>query len=280
MFCVIASTGRTATSFVAECLNHMPQVVALHEGHWGNDQGVDVLPLVNLEHFHAYKNTQKAIDVVANKRSQEVVGSALARHGAKILIDVAYYNAVFMSHILAEHENSVGIGVIRDCESFVRSATWIHGDDPMPVGWPNPAKTLTSRERFIGMGRLRPFSGDAMEAWGQWGAIERNIWLWRETNTIILDAKEMLPDRVTLIDFSDVVRRPVDALTTILLACRYEVDGDALAILNNVVQHSMTHTNSRVGGYHIDERSAWTKQEQEYLMQAEDDIFSRLRNSP
>lgn len=257
----------------------MPQVVALHEGHWGNDQGVDVLPLVNLEHFHAYKNTQKAVEVVANKRSQEVVDAALARHGAKFLIDVAYYNAIFMSHILAEHENSVGIGVIRDCESFVRSATWMHGDDPMPVGWPDPQKTLTSRERFIGMGRLRPFGGDAMEAWGRWGAIERNIWLWRETNMIILGAKEMWPNRITLINFSDLVSQPVDALTTILQACRYEVGSSSSVILNKAVEHSFQHKNSRAGGYHVEARSTWTTQEQRLLMQAEDDIFSRIKNS-
>ena len=48
---MIASTGRTATSFVAECLNKIPGVIGLHEGHLGNDDGEDILPLINLENF-------------------------------------------------------------------------------------------------------------------------------------------------------------------------------------------------------------------------------------
>ena len=273
---MIASTGRTATSFVAECLNHIPHVIALHEGHLGNDQGVDVLPLVNLDNFHAYKSADKASEIVAKKRNSQLAQSVLAQHGKEILIDAAYYNAVLMGQVLLEHEDGVGVSIIRDCESFVRSATWIHGEDPMPVGWPEPQKTLSPRERFVSMGRLRPVSGDAMEEWPRWGAIERNIWLWRETNSIMLNVKETWPKRVALVNFSDLVQQPVQTLTMILEACSDTLRSNSSAILNNAVQHSANRKNSRVGGYHIGECSTWTKRQQELLMRAEDDIFSRV----
>jgi hypothetical protein len=37
MFLAVASTGRTATSYIAEALNMVSGIAALHEGPLGND---------------------------------------------------------------------------------------------------------------------------------------------------------------------------------------------------------------------------------------------------
>jgi hypothetical protein len=95
------------------------------------------------------------------------------------------------------------IGIIRECEGFVRSATTLTGEDPLPVGWPDPDKPLTDREKFIAMGRIRPIRGSPDKAnWANWGATRRNIWLWQETNLRLCAAKELFGDRVSLLRFS------------------------------------------------------------------------------
>ncbi|NBN89430.1 MAG: hypothetical protein EBV24_03805 [Actinobacteria bacterium] len=142
MFLAIASTGRTATSFIAEALNMVTGIAALHEGHLGNDSGPDILPLVNLDNFQCFKSPAHVASVVATKRSEGVIDGARRALGATLLVDVAYYNSVLLKEMLSQMPASRGAIIIRDCESFVRSATWFSGTDPMPVGWPDPAKEL------------------------------------------------------------------------------------------------------------------------------------------
>lgn len=198
---LVASTGRTATSFLAALFDQLPGVAACHEGHRGDDAGPDLLPLINLENFQVYKDATRGPAVVAHKRSADVIAAAAASAGVAVVLDVAYYNAILGEAILAAHPTARMVGIVRDAASFVRSATWLAGEDPMPVGWPALDKPLSNRERFIGMGRLRPTAGEDLAAWPSWSAIERNLWLWRATNARLLAAAERFPDRVTILDF-------------------------------------------------------------------------------
>lgn len=276
MFLAIASTGRTATSYIAEALNMVSGIAALHEGHLGNDSGSDVLPLVNLDNFQCFKSPARAASVVATKRSHEVVDGACRALGAALLVDVAYYNSVLLNEMIVQNSAAYGAIIIRDCESFVRSATWFSGTDPMPVGWPDPAKELDSREKFIGLGRLRPVEGDDLAAWPGWGAIERNIWLWRTTNSVLCDAWQQHPSRVHHVDFDDLTRNPAGVLLALLTTIGFPLDDAAVGELEGALVSARPRQNERLGGYQVGSADSWTSLQRRLLAEAEEEIKSRV----
>ena len=276
MFLAIASTGRTATSYIAEALNRVDGIAALHEGHLGNDAGPDVLPMVNLDNFQCFKSRERAGAVVAEKRSDGVLAAAQRELGVQLLVDVAYYNSVLLSDLLEQSPNNRGAIIIRDCESFVRSATWFTGTDPMPVGWPDPAKPLDARERFIGLGRIRPYAGDDQLAWAGWGAVERNIWLWRATNAVLCDAWERFPDRVHHIDFKQFTGDPTGVLKVLLGTIGHPLDVDHVDQLERALVEAHTRQNERRGGYQIGTADTWTAGQRRLLSEATEEIASRV----
>lgn len=274
MFHLVGSTGRTATSLIAECLDRLPGIAACHEGHQRDDDGPDLLPLVNLENFQVYRNRATGADVVAEKRSPAVIDAARRTAGADVIVDVAYYNAVLGDATLELHPEARLVGLIRSCESFVRSVTWLTGTDPMPVGWPDPDKEMSPRERFIGMGRLRPTSGHDFDNWPAWGAIERNIWLWRETNARLCDARDHWPDRVVLLDFGTISNGTGAFLRTVLdglgLLGRAGIDADL-----ELAVDASDRVNERTGGYQLGESRTWTESQRTMLRAATDEIGER-----
>ena len=276
MFLAVASTGRTATSYIAEALNMVTGIAALHEGHLGNDAGRDVLPMVNLDNFQCFKSAQRAAEVVATKRSTALLNAAQRELGANLLVDVAYYNAVLLAEILRQVPDAHGAIIIRDCESFVRSATWITGTDPMPVGWPDPAKELDARERFIAMGRIRPHAGPDVEAWPTWGAIERNIWLWRTTNAMLCDTLQQHPQRVHHIDFRHFASNPTAVLTSLLATIGMPLDEAAAGELDRALVEAHSRQNERLGGYQVGSADTWTADQQRLLAEAQKEIESRV----
>ena len=40
------------------------------------------------------------------------------------------------------------------------------------------------------MGRIRPTAGPELDLWSEWEAIQRNVWLWRETNSRLCDMRD------------------------------------------------------------------------------------------
>lgn len=278
MFLAIASTGRTATSYIAEALNMVTGIAALHEGHLGNDAGPDVLPMVNLDNFQCFKSTVRAAEVVAAKRSSGVLEAVRRELGVRLLVDVAYYNAVLVGEMLRQVPDAHAAIMIRDCESFVRSATWITGTDPMPVGWPDPAKQLDARERFIGMGRLRPHAGPELAAWSEWGAIERNVWLWRATNAVLCDAWEQHPRRVHHVDFQHFTRNPTAVLATLLSTIGMPLDAAATGELERALVEARSRQNERLGGYQVGSADTWTANQQRVLAEAQREIESRVES--
>lgn len=185
-FTFCASTGRTATMFLAKTLNALPDVVALHEGHLIGDDSVPHLPLINFQNRRAWTDPEFAAKTIATLRSQDVLEQAAGE--ASHLVDIAFNNAPFFPALSNIHPDAKFIAIFRRCEAFVRSATIVSGEDTQPAGWPDRAKSLTDREKFVSLGRLKPGAGSEFEAnWDDWTAIQRNIWLWFHVNTSLLN---------------------------------------------------------------------------------------------
>lgn len=275
-FHVVASTGRTATSFLADCLDRLPGVAACHEGHRRTDDGPDLLPMINLENQVVFRDPGQAARIVAEKRSPELLALVRDRTGCDVLIDSAYYNAGLLPALLAADPSSRAAVLIRDCESFVRSATWLEGTDPMPVGWPDPAKELSARERFISMGRARPVDGPDADAWPGWGAIERNIWLWRTTNRRLAEAHDLYPGRVGIVDFGIARRDGTAALVGAVVRALGIDTPEVTAALPAAISDAQSSANERRGGYQIGCAATWSTEQQAMLHAATTDIASRI----
>ena len=278
MFHFIASTGRTATTFLAAFLDTLDGVTACHEGYPGSDKNADpILPLINLENALCYRKPSAAREVVENKRSPLQIEKALAVYGSHTLVDVAYYNPVIARALLQQHPEGRMVAIIRDCAGFVRSATCLEGEDPLPVGWPAPEKALTEREKFIAMGRIKPARGTVEhDAWGHWSAICRNIWLWRETNRILLETVHAFPDRATVLDFRQLGNNRSAFLGALL---------DALSLsrpdnLDALAAACMDKQNSKPSGYQIPAPPEWTGEEQDMLARAQQQINEMYEHVP
>jgi len=267
----VASTGRTATTYLASVLNDLDGVVACHEGYVGSDKSREpLLPLINLENAQAYALDKAAERIVAEKRSRTVLEPIWHSINSNRIIDVAYYNSTLASALLSQNPESRMVAIIRGCEGFVRSATTLEGEDPLPVGWPRPTKELTNREKFIAMGRIRPRKGTKEKSmWAEWSAISRNIWLWKETNRLLIDAKERFPDRVCLCRFDTFKTNPS-------LFWRVVSDGLKLDLGETPPQSNCDKfVNKKPTGYQIGEYSTWTDYERHSLEVSEKYIEER-----
>jgi len=85
-FC--ASTGRTATLFMAATLNSLKNTRALHKGHKVADVPIAKLPLINLQNRRAWVNSDFALETVRQMRDLQVLSEAA--EDAETLIDIAY----------------------------------------------------------------------------------------------------------------------------------------------------------------------------------------------
>ncbi|WP_162925202.1 sulfotransferase [Aurantiacibacter odishensis] len=268
-FHAIASTGRTATTFLARALHELTGVVACHEGYVAADkEAAPLLPLINLENRLAYYSQARARDIVADKRGDTVMSPIARKTGATALIDVAYYNSVLADALLDAHPQTRIVAIIRELEPFVRSATAIEGEDMLPVGWPDPAKPLTPRERFIEMGRMKPRIGSSSAVrWESWSAIMRNIWLWQETNALLLAARDKHGGRVLLLPFEKLVRDAEGFMVDIVDHLKIPETGIPAAIAS-----AQEHRNRKATGYQIGPMSEWSKSEQVFAKEAQEKI--------
>lgn len=205
-FAFCASTGRTATMFLAATLDTLPSVVGLHEGHAPGDPPTPRLPLVNLQNRKAWYDPAYAEQTVAETRDFATLSRTAG--DADVLVDVAFYNAPLLVALARQHPDSILFVIFRRCEGFVRSATIVSGEDRQPAGWPDRSKPLSDRERFISLGRLKPEPGsDDAEQWPRWSAIQRNIWLWHGVNSHLLRVAESHANCHTLL-YEDLVEGP------------------------------------------------------------------------
>ena len=167
--------------FLAKCLNRLTDVVGLHEGHLLDYRPTQRLSLINVHNRKAWHDPDYADRLVVETRDAAALSAAA--DGAQLLVDAAFYNASLLEAIARRHPNALLFVIFRRCEGFVRSATIVSGEDPQPAGWPDRSKPLTSREKFIALGRLKPEPDHRdHRSWSKWSAIQRNIWLWTTVN--------------------------------------------------------------------------------------------------
>lgn len=270
-FHAIASTGRTATTFLARALDSLAGVAACHEGYRAADKDSEpLLPLINLENRQAFYSAEKAREIVAAKRSDTVLGPLAERLDFEALVDVAYYNPVIAEALLEAHPEMRLVAIIRELEPFVRSATAMEGEDLLPVGWPDPGKPLTARERFIEMGRIKPAKGSReAEEWDGWSAIARNIWLWRETNALLLQARAKFGERVLLLPFEGLSADPEGFLSNIADHFGFPQQGIPAAL-----EAAKGHRNRKASGYQVGPLAEWTANEQALAHEAQTEIGS------
>lgn len=181
-----AGTGRCGTMALANALNAEPGGTCLHEGQIrrGVEAGEQWLPFLTLQNVLAYHEPERALDLFREARAD--MDQVRRQRGCEFLGDVAYNYPPFLSVIPRVFPAAKLIVVYRDGRHFVRSAYTDAVPDPMPVGWLDPERELSRRERYVALGRLRPRNSDEEgSAWEQTPPFERNAWLWAETNRLV-----------------------------------------------------------------------------------------------
>jgi hypothetical protein len=201
-----ASTGRTATMHLANCLNAEDACVCVHEGKIRHREtpGEEILPFLTLENRIAYEWPERAQDIINTKRA---VIDQLELEGVTHFGDISYNNSLFIKPLSIRFPAARFLVIVRDGRSFVRSATVLEGEDDAPVGWPPEDKVTSKLEQYISLGRLQPRRGSPLaQVWPTWRADQKNTWLWAETNTLLLDSLEAIAaDRYLLVRFEDFV---------------------------------------------------------------------------
>ena len=240
--------------FLATTLNALPGVVALHEGHSPVGAAVPRLPLINIHNRKAWHDPAYADRMIADMRDAATL--AKASGDAKLLIDVAFYNAPLLVPLARRYPDAALFVLFRRCEGFVRSATIVTGEDRQPAGWPDRSKPLTDRERFISLGRLKPEAGryDA-EQWSEWSAIQRNIWLWHSVNTHLLRVSESHASCHVLL-YENLVEQPRNFWTQLLR----HLDLHSESNLAKCMKHSQKKINQRLS-YQVGPVEAWCEAE-------------------
>jgi hypothetical protein len=172
---------------LAHLLDSEEGVGCLHEGNrLGGDGGRrQVLEYLTLQNLVAYHSPADALNIIQAKRAG--MAAVAEARGIRLLGDIAYNYAPFVSVLPRASPGCRLIAIFRDGREFVRSVMTAENPDPTPVGWlDRPPSTRV--ERYIALGRLRPAPHDPLAAeWPTLSAVARNAWLWAETNRLILD---------------------------------------------------------------------------------------------
>ena len=94
--------------------------------------------------------------------------------------------------------------------------------------------------------RLAEISGKSLRAWTAWNALEKNVWLWAETNTLIFDGLEKIDERRwLLVRFERFVSDPLQEYTRIRNFLGFErelAEETKEVLLSQVVNASRTHS--------------------------------------
>ena len=241
--------------FLATCLNRLDGVIGLHEGHVPGERPLPRLPLINVHNRRAWRDPEYAAWLVSETRDAASLDSAAG--GARMLADVAFYNAPLLAAIADHHPDASLFVLFRRCEGFVRSATITSGEDRQPAGWPGRSKPLTDREKFISLGRLRPEPGHRDHgSWSDWSAVQRNVWLWTTVNRYLLHFAGAHPNCHRLF-FEDLVDSPTAFWTDFL----QKLGHLSPSALSECVEFSRSKINRRQS-YQIGPVASWNAEEQ------------------
>nr|WP_321513221.1 sulfotransferase [uncultured Pseudodesulfovibrio sp.] len=191
----VVSTGRCATTLLGLLLGEADTTLVLNEGQIRDAlcQGPQVLKALTLENRIAYEEPDLAVDILREKRQPQIAQLAKER-GLTHYVEIAYYLCPFVAALQEVFPDSKIVYVHRDGRDFVRSAYVNEVPDPMPVGYTDP-RPLDATEKFVAMGRLAPLPGSLQAAqWDTYTPFEKNVWLWMETNRIIMEGLRSWPE--------------------------------------------------------------------------------------
>ena len=112
-----ASTGRTATMHLANCLNAEPGCTCVHEGKFRHREtsGEQILPFLTLENRIAYETPDKAAGIIDEKRA---VIDTLDLEGLSHFGDIAYNNSPFLVPLSARFPTARFVLIVRDGRTF------------------------------------------------------------------------------------------------------------------------------------------------------------------
>jgi len=187
-------SGRCGTMMLSNLLNAEPGVTALHEGkvRAGELAGDQQLPFLTLQNKHAYHHPAQAYGIM--ERTRSAMAPLRLERGDRLFGDIAYNYAPFVKALAEFFPGAKLIFLHRDGRDFVRSCYTAESPDPAPIGWSDPTRQLSELERYIALGRLCPCDDDALfDDWEELHPIEKNAWLWSETNRLILDGLTVWP---------------------------------------------------------------------------------------
>jgi hypothetical protein len=197
-------SGRCGTMTIANLLNLEEGTACLHEGKFRDYEqaGEQWLPFLTLQNLTAYHYPDRTWSLFSQARNG--LTDLLAAKDITNLGDIAYNYAPFVGVIPEFFPDAKLLVIIRDGRDFVRSAYTSDNPDPTPVGWLDD-RPLSKLERYIALGRLRPHPNDIDEtAWMDMHPVEKNAWLWSETNRIIFKGLEKWkPENVLVIRFEE-----------------------------------------------------------------------------
>lgn len=257
---------------LANVLNAEAECTCVHEGKFRHREssGEQLLPFLTLENRIAYENPEKAGDIIDAKRG---LIDQLSIDGVSHFGDIAYNNCPFIEALSTRFPAAKFLVVVRDGRSFVRSASVLEGEDEAPVGWPPETKELSPLERYISLGRLQPRRGSPeAEKWDSWGVFEKNVWLWAETNTILMDSLAGIDaDRWMLIRFEDFVADALRVYTEIrgFLGFEEEVSPSVEKVLLSPV------VNARKS-YALPSHDSWSEPQKAHFHRFAGSVMDRL----
>lgn len=167
--CFVLSTGRCGTLLLNNLLSLSPDAIALHEPH----------PELSRPSRRAYeqifREPQIFREVFKSAREEYLLTSV---RQDKVYVETSHQCTFFAPVIRDVFPQAVFIHLVRHPGNFVRTGIrrkWYTGEHSHDVG------------------RITPLSGGVKDSWEKLSLLEKNAWLWNETNQFIEDFKKTIP---------------------------------------------------------------------------------------
>ena len=214
------TTGRTGSISLSKALNEIPNIRCFHEGflrNSANDKRYkyfnDISMINNLKYQLPGEDISKNLEIYANNIVMKYPLENIQLN--KAYGDIAYYLSSCFDEIKIESFKIKYLFMHREPKQFIRSSTSINSIDNAPLAWPPESKKLSTIERYISLGRLRPKAGTPHHLeWEFYPFYIKNAWLWAETNkNIYTRLKNIHPKYVKTITFNDFIENPLKNLT-------------------------------------------------------------------
>ena len=167
--CFVLSTGRSGTLLLNNVLAFSPNASPLHEP-------VPELYRPSRLAYEKISHSPKIFREVFKSAREEYILKAARQD--KVYIETNNQCTFFAPVIRDIFPNAIFIHLVRHPGSFVRSGIrrkWYTGEHSHDIG------------------RIVPLNGELKENWETLSLIEKNAWLWNETNKFIEDFKKDLP---------------------------------------------------------------------------------------